>query len=89
MPNKVVKFMVKRESPTIFYFDVSEPSKITIDSWELNQGDNYTPTNIFVSANDEHDNGENYKWKTPVGVGKINIYPDRKDFELGTYRISV
>ena len=88
VPNKEIKFMVKREAPVIFYFEVTEKSKITIDSWEIDD-DKYSHTNIFVTVNDENVSSENNHWKSPLGVGKIDIYPERKDFKIGTYRVSM
>ena len=88
IPNKEVRFMVKREAPVIFYFEVTEKSKITIDSWEIDE-DKYSHTNIFVTANDENVSSENFHWKSQLGVGKIDVYPERPDFKIGTYRVSI
>ena len=85
--NEEVRFVVKREAPTIFYFEVTEPIKIIIESWELVE-DQYSNTDIYITVNDEHISKDNYHWKTDYGVDKIDIYPDDEQFALGLYRVA-
>ena len=73
--NEEVRFVVKKEAPTIFYFEVTEPTKITIDSWELVE-DQYSNTDIYITVNDENISKDNHHWKAVYGVDKVDIYPD-------------
>ena len=86
--NEVVRFVVKKDTATIFHFDIDKACKITLDSWELD-GESTTNTNMFVTVNDENVSKDNYKWKSTYGVDKVDIYPDRADFKHGTYRVAV
>ena len=83
-----MRFNVRKDTPTIFFFQIDKACKITIDSWELD-GEGSTNTDIFVTANDENVSKDNYHWKSVFGVDKIDIYPDRSNFKLGEYRVSV
>lgn len=83
-----MRFLVKKDSPTIFFFEIDKACKITVDSWELD-GESATNTDIFVTANEENVSKDKYHWKSVYGVDKIDIYPDRANFKLGTYRVSV
>ena len=67
---------------------MSEPSKITIDSWEVDE-EACSNTDIFVNVNDESVSKDNFKWKSVYGVDKIDIYPDQPNFKTGTYHVSV
>ena len=86
VPNQVVRFLAKREAPSVFNFDVSEKSKITIEVWDQ---DTEAPSRIsmLAIANDEQNDITKYTWKNGVNLNKIEIHPDRRDFELGTYRV--
>ena len=86
-PNEEVRFLVKQDRPTIFHFAVSEPSKITIDSWEL-EDESCSNTDIFVNVNDDSINKDNYKWKSVYGVDKIDIYPEDPNFAIGTFKVA-
>ena len=87
VPNEEVKFVVKKEAPTVFYFEVTESTKITIDSWELVE-DQYSNTDIYITVNDENVSKDNYHWKVEYGVDKIDIYPDDEKYALGLYRVA-
>ena len=66
---------------------MSEPSKITIDSWEVDE-EACSNTDIFVNVNDDSVSKDNFKWKSVYGVDKIDIYPADENFAQGTYRIA-
>ena len=73
-----VLFVVKKAAPSIFYFEVTEPAKITVESWEADE-ENYSNTDIFVTQNDENISRDNFHWKSVYGVDKIDISPERSN----------
>ena len=48
IPDEEVLFVVKKAAPTIFYFEVTESAKITVESWEADD-EQYSNTDIFVT----------------------------------------
>ena len=52
-PNKVVTFMAKREAPSVFYFDISESSKITVEVWDHVDPEDDSHIDMRMIANDD------------------------------------
>ena len=53
MPNKVVHFVAKREAPSVFYFEVSEPSKIAVEVWDPAKPDETSHVDMRIAVNDD------------------------------------
>ena len=81
LPESEVHFLVRRERPAKFFFEVTEPCKITLDSWDLNE-EECSNTDIFIAANPENDDvtAQNCQWRSTFGTEKIVIYPDDENF---------
>ena len=75
----MIDFVVGKEAPSNFHFDVVEPAKITLDSWQVDE--EYTNIEILVTFNGENITAESYHWKAMHGVYKVDLYP-RKEIEF-------
>ena len=88
-PNQKVAFVVRKAAPAVFSFEVTEPSKITIESSNLSDSDAKTET--FLTVNDENVCKSNFHWKAPPSAKtiRVDISPENIKFKVGTYRVSL
>ena len=89
LENEKVSFSVRKAEATVFYFEVTEPSKITLESCSISEA-NDSKTETFVSVNDKGVCKENFHWKAPSSskTVRFDFFPENPKNQLGTYRVS-
>ena len=89
LENEKVSFSIRKTEATVFYFEVTEPSKITLESHSLCEAED-SKTETFVSVNDKGVCKENFHWKAPATskTVRFDLFPENPKYQLGTYSVS-